>query len=149
MSGRDGDSESQSIVTEPAFPPEEIMSLPVGHCVPDIAGMDAGADCHVVGLVKFALQDKLKHKNEPFVDYYAELEEQQRAKKEKEPEKIAEPSPAPEPTEVSAPDPEPVTPPAEEISAEIETEEVKDPAAEPDEPEPEPAPEKKPEDLML
>ena len=149
MSGRDGDSESQSIVTEPAFPPEEIMSLPVGHCVPDIVGMDAGADCHVVGLVQFALQDRLKHKNAPFVDYYAELEAQQRAQKEKEPEEAAEVSPAPEPTEVSAPDPEPVTPPAEEISAEIETEEVKDPAAEPDEPEPEPAPEKKPEDLML
>ena len=142
MSGRDGDSESQSIVTEPAFPPEEIMSLPVGHCVPDIVGMDAGADCHVVGLVQLALQDKLRHKNPPFVDYYAELEAQQRAKKATEPEEVAEPSPAPEPLDESAPDPEPETTPSDEKTAEIEPEEAKDPAAAPEESEPEPTPEK-------
>lgn len=134
MSGRDGDSESQSIVTEPAFAPEEIMSLPVGHCVPDIAGMDAGADCHVVGLIKLALQDK-KHKNEPFVDYYAELEEQQRAQKEKETEEPAEPSPAPEPAGDPAADPEQETTPADEKPTEIEPEKT-------EEPEPEPTPEK-------
>lgn len=142
MSGRDGDSESQSIVTEPAFTPEEIMSLPVGHCIPDVAGMDAGADCHVVGLVQFALQNKLKHKNEPFCDYYAELESQQRAQKQAAPEEVAEVPPAPEPTEVSAPDPEQETPPAEEKPAEIEPEKGEEPAEMPEESEPEPTPEK-------
>lgn len=119
------------------------MSLPVGHCVPDIAGMDAGADCHVVGLVQFALQDRLKHKNAPFVDYYAELEAQQRAQKEKEPEEAAEVSPAPEPTEVSAPDPGQGTALTEEKPGDIEPIKDDEPAEAAEEKQPE-APEQRP-----
>lgn len=84
MNVRDGDSESQQITSEAAFSPEEIMSLPTGYCVPDIAGLDKGKDCHLVGLVQFKLQDKLQHKNEPFADYYKELEVQERKREDDE-----------------------------------------------------------------
>lgn len=112
MNVRDGDSESQQITSEVAFSPEEIMSLPTGYCVLDIAGLDKGKDCHLVGSVQFKLQDKLQHKNEPFADYYEELEVQER-KREDDEQRAKMVKLEPEPTQETEPKEEQKTIPEE------------------------------------